>query len=312
MEAPSVNATIFKPSFYKIIMLSDIFLFHENSRTDPWKYPQDRTSALIEKGAFAVADGITRTVLAEKGLYPSEFQGGAVAEIFVNRFTELSKDFTASEGGMNDLLHEVNKSVYEFNVSIGFDYDNLKSNYWLGECVGGGCIIRDRILYYGILEDTYLNVLRGQKLEDQVKMKTQIMESYRYGRELANSTGREFEEIWAVELRNNPEAKDDAGNRVGWGSFNGQKEASEFWQVGSIQLQDDDIILLVTDGALGLFGNEPELSTAQEIVYRTGQNTGTKPQVNLSAEISNLIKSGKTSLESEKTIFRAKWSSTKA
>lgn len=292
-------------------MLTNLFLFHENSRKDPWKYPQDRAYASEKNDVLAIADGITRSALAQRGSFPAEFHGGTVAEIFVNSFAELSREFKGSEGSMNDLLHEVNKRIYEFNVSMGFDYESIGENYWLGECVGGGCIVKDDFLYYGILEDTYINVLRGEQLEDLVKMKLQIMRSYRYGQELADKTGRNFEEVWAVDLRNNPSLKDESGNQLGWGSFNGQKEAESFWQVGSVQLKDSDIILLVTDGALDLFGAKEELNAAQEIMYKSGNNSGTKSQIDLSEQISGLITSGMSSLQSEKTILRAIWQQSK-
>src|SRR5690606_39101730 len=115
-------------------------------RKDPWKYPQDRAYASEKNGVLAIADGITRSTLARRGSFPAEFHGGTVAEIFVNSFAELSGEFKGSEGSMKDLLHEVNKRIYEFNISMGFDYESISENYWLGECVGGGCIVKDDVL----------------------------------------------------------------------------------------------------------------------------------------------------------------------
>lgn len=284
-----------------------LFYFHENSRITPWKEQEDKVVLDLPNNFIALADGATRNIVKEKHTYPLEFYAAQTAQTFVDTARDLQDNFDYSNGGMDELLHEVNKKIYEQNESLGFDYSKPEQ-YWKPECVGAVVKVVEGVLYYGVLEDVYLNVLRGDNLEDQVKMKHQIMKAYNYAKkEQEKDPTLDFEQLWCTKLRNNPEAKDELGELVGWGAFNGEQEASQFWQTGEVQLRPGDIILLVTNGALSLFEESQFNKQAEELILKTATSVGTVSQQELSQLIDQMIAAGIEKLKPEKTIVRTLW-----
>jgi serine/threonine protein phosphatase PrpC len=257
------------------------FFYYEGERDKPWRLPEDKAVIDLDRGFLSVADGVSRNGLDNKRKYPQDYLGGAAASIFTQSAHFLFDRFDYENGGMDDLLREVNKEIYKFNSAQGFDYKNPQK-YYMGECVGVTAGIKNSTLYYGMLEDCYINVLRGDALKDQIKLDYQIRKAFRYAQKLVRENPkRDFENVWCNELRNNPNVNNEKGERAGWGSFNGEKTAEEFWQTGSIELQKGDIIWIVSDGML------PVLESDEIVNYiiNEADNIGTRSQ----RELADLI-----------------------
>lgn len=284
-----------------------LFYFHEQNRIEPWRPEEDKTVIDLPNDFIAIADGTTRDIIRQNHTYPEDFHGGATAELFVNSAKELQDDFDYSKNGMDDLLHEINKRIYERNQTLGFDYEKPEQ-YWKPECVGGIVKVVDGTLYYGVMEDIYINVLRGGNMEDQVKMKHTLLNSFNIAmKEKEKDPTLDFEQYWCTKLRNNVDAKDSEGTMSGWGSFNGEQGAAAFWQTGEIELKPGDTILIVTNGALDLFRESQFNKQAEEIIFRTGSSTGVSSQDELSKLITQMISAGQERLNREKTVVRALW-----
>ncbi len=259
------------------------FFFHENDRRRPWQISADKAVIDLEHGFLAIADGITRTLTKKKRTYPKEFLGIQAAEIFSQMSHFIFKDFNYKKDGMRELLRTVNQELRDFNLSQGYNYDDEK-NYDMGECVGACAVIDNDILYYGVLEDCYVNILRGSDLEDQVEMEYQIMRAWKTANEMDEENSElNFEQIWCNKLRNNDEITDKEGNRAGWGCFNGELDSEKFWQMGSVKLKKGDIIWLVTDGMLPVLDSE-EISN---YIINEANNKGTKSQEEISEMITD-------------------------
>ncbi|WKZ31430.1 MAG: hypothetical protein QY318_01505 [Candidatus Dojkabacteria bacterium] len=284
-----------------------LFYFHENSRKAPWQPAEDRSMIDLENNLLALADGATRNIVKEKHNYPKDFYAAATAELFVKSAQELQEQFDFASGEMDDMLHEINKRIYENNQTLGFDYEKLEQ-YWKPECVGAVVKVVEGVLYYGVMEDVYLNVLRGEELSDQVNMSYTLMKAFQYAQhEKEKDPTLDFEKFWCTKLRNNPDAKDAEGNKTGWGSFNGEQGASAFWQTGKVELKPGDIILLLTDGALDLFNDSPFNKQAEEIIFKSGVTEGVKSQEELSGLITQMVNAGNERLLKEKSIIRTLW-----
>ena len=182
----------------------------------------------------------------------------------LNIVTQLSsEDFSLKT--LKDVLIKTNEDIKKLNIQLGKEF-NDPLNYDLAETVGIGALIKDHTLYYGGLEDCYVNVLRGKNLENIAKWNYQIVKASKYidklsiedklkdyiPKELINKLKKEnqWEPCWCNYLRNNKNALDEEGNLVGWGCFTGEKEAEEFIQTHSVKLKKNDYILLFSDGMI--------------------------------------------------------------
>lgn len=81
----------------------------------------------------------------------------------LNIVTQLSsEDFSLKT--LKDVLIKTNEDIKKLNIQLGKEF-NDPLNYDLAETVGVGAVIKDHTLYYGGLEDCYVNVLRGSNLK---------------------------------------------------------------------------------------------------------------------------------------------------
>lgn len=132
--------------------------------------------------------------------------------------------------------------------------------------VGIGAIIVEESLFYGGVEDCYVNVLRGKNLENIAPWDYQILKAGKYidrlsnENKLINQVPRQlrkklkkenfWEPCWCNHLRNNINALDDEGKPVGWGCFTGEKELEPFIQVHEVHLMKGDHLFLFSDGMI--------------------------------------------------------------
>lgn len=246
------------------------FVYHENaSGKASFTKTGDAWSIDDDLKIFAVADSPLRCLIRDTKQYPFDDYGYEAASTFCEGFIKHCKTQLSSENfslkTLKDILIKTNEDIKKLNMRLGKKF-NDPLNYDLAETVGVGAVIKDHTLYYGGLEDCYVNVLRGKNLENIAKWNYQIAKASKYidklsskdklkdyiPKELINKLKKEnqWEPCWCNYLRNNKNALDEEGNLVGWGCFTGEKEAEEFIETYSIPLKKNDHILLFSDGMI--------------------------------------------------------------
>ena len=246
------------------------FVYHENaSGKASFTKTGDAWSIDDDLKIFAVADSPLRCLIRDTKQYPFDDYGYEAASTFCKCFIKYCKTQLSSENfslkTLEDVLIKSNEDIKKLNIQLGKKFNN-PLNYDLAETVGVGAVIKGSTLYYGGLEDCYVNVLRGNNLENIAEWDNQIVKASKYidklssedklkdyiPKELINKLKKEnqWEPCWCNYLRNNKNALDEEGNLVGWGCFTGEKEAEEFIQTYSIPLKKNDHILLFSDGMI--------------------------------------------------------------
>jgi hypothetical protein len=251
------------------------FVYHENA-SGKGSFTKTGDAWIIDEDLkiFVVADSTLRCLIRDTKEYPFDDHGYEAAELFCKSFLKYGEEFLNGSKQNNKTFREVlmktNKNFIELNKKLGKEYDD-EANYDIAETVGIGAVIKDKKLYYGGLEDCYINVLRGDKLGEQTIWKHQILKAGKYldtlsregklknyiPKELVGKLKKEneWEPTWCNYLRNNPDVVNDRGENVGWGCFTGESEAEEFIQSYSIELKDGDHILLFSDGMIPVLEN---------------------------------------------------------
>lgn len=249
---------------------ANYFVYHQNpSGNHSFLNVGDSYEVDFALKIFAVADSPIRGLTSVNGQYPFDDRGVEAANLFTKGFVKYAREYIKKgEVGADTvrlILKKVNKDIGDFNKELGKDPHDL-FNYDTVETVGFGAFIYNGSLYYGGVEDCYINVLRKGSLENIAPLEYQIMKSLKYAnsliegdkfldhlpekvREKVNSDNH-WETYWCTVLRNNPDIVDEAGKRVGWGSFNGDSRVESFVQSNVIKLEEGDIILLFSDGMI--------------------------------------------------------------
>ncbi len=223
-----------------------------------------------EHKIFFVADSPLRYLTIETRSYPHEDHSYKAARLLAETFQiEMQKQLAKgemSEEIFRKVLAKCNNAVKKLNLQLGKKYGD-KNNYDLAEAIGFGAVIFNNTLYYGGLEDSYINVLRGDSLDNIAPLEYQIKRNaFRYMEMIRDEGKLEkhipvqlrgkltpeaiWEPFWCNHLRNNTEIKDNEGLSVGWGCFTGERSAEKFFQVHSLKLKKGDKILLFTNGMI--------------------------------------------------------------
>lgn len=229
-----------------------------------------------ENKIFAVADSPTRYLTLRKRDYRNEDNSPKAAQLFCDLVVKdckklIDQNREIKSEDLTEIMKQINGEIKELNLSLGKKYKD-RDNYDLAETVGAFGFIHDGKFYSGMLEDCYLNILRGKELADVHKTRYQIMKSYRYLEEVMKNEGPERfltrdlkrylekeeypEACWCNHLRNNIELKDKAGEPLGWGCFNGESEAETYFQTSITQLEKGDIIMIFSDGMIPILQND--------------------------------------------------------
>lgn len=252
-----------------------MFTYHENpngpitftSSGDAWKS--------IDNKIAAVADAPLRALTRHKRDFLNQDYSAQAAQLFCQNVTELAEQIILTTGkfdeqSMRDVLLKTNQEIKQFNHKLGKSYTD-GNNYDVAETVAAAYVIHDGWLYYGLVEDCYLNVLRGNDLQDQIKLDYQIMRASKYLDQISAQGKLEdyltpelksilpqseyWEPTWCRFLRNNNDINNETGEKLGWGCFNGEDKIADFFQIGKVQLQPGDHILLFTDGMIPVLDN---------------------------------------------------------
>lgn len=247
------------------------FVYHENPAGKGSFAKTGDAWAINEKlKIYAVADSPLRCLVRDTKEYPFDDYGFNAATTFCDSFVKYAEDFVKDQklqsiNSFKEIFLNCNQDIKELNNKLGKEYNN-ENNYDLAETVGMGAIIINNTLYYGGVEDCYVNVLRGEELKNVAEWKEQIMKASKYIDVLSEENRlkehipeklkgklkeeNEWEPCWCNYLRNNPLAKDEQGSLVGWGCFTGEEEVSTFLQIYSLKLEKGDQILLFSDGMI--------------------------------------------------------------
>ncbi len=253
-----------------------IIVYHEN--------PSDLASftrlgdawAIDEQNMiFAVADSPLRHLLRDTRNYPFDDFGYETASTFCDEFLlsfrNILQKGSFTEKSLRIALLEANVAIDQLNKKRGRTYGD-KSNYDIAETVGIGAVVSEGVLYYGGLEDCYVNILRGPNLENVAVFEYQIMKASKYldvlteqgkveeyiPEDIRGKLRKEslWEPCWCTHLRNNLEARDEKGNLVGWGCFTGEAVVGDFIQTHAVELEKGDRILLFSDGMIPVLEND--------------------------------------------------------
>ena len=145
------------------------FVYHENaSGKASFTKTGDAWSIDHDLKIFAVADSPLRCLIRDTKQYPFDDYGYEAASTFCESFIKHCKTQLSSEDfslkTLKDVLIKTNEDIKKLNIQLGKEF-NDPLNYDLAETVGVGAVIKDHTLYYGGLEDCYVNVLRGSNLK---------------------------------------------------------------------------------------------------------------------------------------------------
>jgi hypothetical protein len=252
------------------------FIYHENpSGTTAFMKSGDSFAVDENRNIFVVADSPLRCLIRDTKSYPFDDHGFEAADTFCKSFVENGKLLLDSgiftEDSFRELLVKSNSDLKRLNEELGKKY-NDKENYDITETVGMGALIKDDTLYYGGLEDCYVNVLRGEDLKDVATIDYQIMKADHYlngisakgelekyipeGIQGKLRKEHEWEPCWCNYLRNNFDLVDEDGQHAGWGCFTGEESAEPFFQVHSLKLEKGDRILVFSDGMIPVLDNQ--------------------------------------------------------
>ena len=252
------------------------FVYHENPAGKGSFSKIGDAWALNEKlKIYAVADSPLRCLVRDTKEYPFDDYGYCAATTFCESFVKYTEAFVKDQKLQNiysfkEILLKCNQNIKELNDKLGIEY-NDENIYDLAETVGMGAIIINNTLYYGGVEDCYVNVLRGEELKNVAEWREQIEKASKYidvlseenrlkehiPEELKGKLKEEnqWEPCWCNYLRNNPQAKNEQGSLIGWGCFTGEEELSTFIQTYSLKLEKGDQILLFSDGMIPVLRN---------------------------------------------------------
>jgi hypothetical protein len=294
-----------------------VFAYHENASGktsftktgDAWRIDSSHK-------IFAVADSPLRCLIRDTKEYPFDDHGYEAADTFCKSFVKYGEEFLKNpkpnKESFKKVLIQCNKEIEKLNKQLGKKF-NDKLNYDLAETVGIGMIIKNNKLFYGGLEDCYVNVLRGKQIKNLAGWEYQIMKAGKYidflskegklkeyiPKELNGKIkkGNEWEPCWCNYLRNNSNAFDINGNLVGWGCFTGEKEAEYFIQSYSIELKKGDHVLLFSDGMIPVLSDTDFLKW-----FLVNKSNSFYFHLQMREKIQELLK-GKEDADKEKTLL---------
>lgn len=251
------------------------FVYHENVGNKGSFLNAGDAWAINEKiKAFVVADSPLRCLIRDSKEYPFDDHGYEVAKTFCDSYIKNAKKFLEksiiNKSEFRKVLSKSNKEIKKLNKKLGKAYKD-KENYDIGETVGIGAIIVGNNLFYGGLEDCYVNVYRGNSTKNLAQWDYQIIKAKKcldkisadgelneyLTKSLKSKLKLEniWEPCWCNHLRNNKTALDKNGDCVGWGCFTGEKDAEFFIQVHQLDLQRGDHVLLFSDGMIPVIDN---------------------------------------------------------
>lgn len=246
----------------------EIIVYHDNpSGKDAFLRPGDYWHYDESSLAFSVADSPFRYLTAITRKYPQDDHGQEASKIFC----ESTVKYLTNSTDIGQALMKSNEDIKKYNEKIGRVYGD-PVQYDQAETVGITVKIMNNVLYWGGVEDCYVNVLDSKTLENKTQINFSMVKSSKYIKRLKEKGELEkhiddklkkkipekywWEPYWCNYLRNNPDAIDENNNPIGWGCFNGETEVTNFIQKGEVKLNKGDHILIFSDGIIPYLENE--------------------------------------------------------
>lgn len=215
---------------------------------------------------FAVADGITWRGSGEDE-FPFPSPAKEVADIFTSF---LNEEILNEEIKTKNPLSFIENYFYQTNLKIK-DYNKKRLgekeiNYWeidyahLSALLG---IVKDNFLYYGLIGDNFVFVFdKDGNLKHQSKKidyfhrhypNQELIEKLKKQIEKEKRKPQDGESLGRKYFRNK---LDENGLPYGYGVLTGEESALNYLIYESIPLEQDDIIILATDGFLPFIEDE--------------------------------------------------------
>lgn len=219
---------------------------------------------------FCVADGVTRDslILKEKENptmeeqmehYPNPSGASLAAETFCKSFVQFLKDKSVkSEESIREAFIFANNQIKILNDKYIKERDYQTNEYY--SCVAVGCAIVDRHLFWGAICDCGIAVYDGN-LNLKFRTPDYMADFYNYGvPDITRTTGfntkvkvHEYRKVKRQYYQNKIKMID--GRLVSYGVLNGEQGAEDFINVGKLELECGDIVLLYSDGFEGAVYN---------------------------------------------------------
>ncbi len=213
-----------------------------------------------ENGIFAVADGITRDPIGigdftgrklEEVLkgYPNPSPAKFAADTFTKSFIKYFESNT--DRTIRDAFIHCNQKIKELNDAQNPNHDYLENDFWA--CVACGGIIKNKILYWGNVDDCAIKVFNKDfNLTFASPNQHLIFEEY-FHTNKNHPTDFDWNKpksrmLVRKEYRNNPNQKDSNGNIVSYGALTGEKSTEDFINTGELKLENGDFVIFYSDG----------------------------------------------------------------
>jgi serine/threonine protein phosphatase PrpC len=197
---------------------------------------------------FVIADGVTQSHF-KGGEYAFPAGAQTTAKIFCYTVLEfLEKNFENKDfqGLIENAFNLANQKIKEFNIAEGIDKRLNYLEYDWFDCVSiAGFIIKNN-LYYGYVGDCGLIIFdKDNKLKFQTK--DEVLPAIKRIKKICtnweNLPKEQRKLIIQRDFRNRPDGK-------GYGSFTGGEGVKKYYEIGSKNLKEKDLIVFYSDGFL--------------------------------------------------------------
>ncbi len=191
-----------------------------------------------ERQIYILVDGVSRDKIG--GIYPNPSPSREVSEIFVNIVYDYLK-LHSQHFLLQEAINKGNNEIAKYNERIKWENDFLPGT------VGIVAVIRDKTMYYCYIGDCYgLKISRTGDKTFFTECQTKLIAKY----------GKNFT---AYEIRN--KICNNKEHPYSYGVLNGDASAMDFVVSGMIEIDNDEKIILCSDGFDDLVKNysAPEL-----------------------------------------------------
>lgn len=210
---------------------------------------------------FCIADGITRDPVIPEGIitnteeekleyYPNPSGASMAARAFCEAFIQFLNDKNMiTEQDIKNAFIYANQKIKELNDYYIKNCDYLTQDYYA--CVASGCVIIDKKLYWGCICDCGIAIYdKNLKLKFRTADYMSNFNNYKmpeFAEKGLNWEEDECRQIIRKYYRNKPNKIVD-NVLVSYGAITGEKEAEEFINIGKVELESDDVVILYSDG----------------------------------------------------------------
>ncbi len=224
-------------------------LYHENSRKEPYN-PQEDAYA-NNASIFVVADGVTHDKDAN-GIYPIPSDSAKVAQIICEEVLKYLSEKQPNLENIKQAYIEANKIVQQYNQSRPLFKDRENNGYTIGAAASSVVCITGNKLLYGVLDDCFISVFSAD-YQDHPMLRSYVEQSAKILDSNYDWSKPETRKLWRKEIRNNVYLHD--GKEYGYGIIDGREGFIKYLQLGEVDLKQNDLVCVYTDGFIQLLQN---------------------------------------------------------